>query len=267
MAQLGGARLRSSGLASAPQRDLAHCEPACADWPLIPNRLRRPSPLPPLAIGYERDGCWKRMLSAVPTWRRFFCLSSADKVRSDPQGGGRRRCGREYRRLLGVRGRQGALVYSFESEPSNFSLLCSQCSSFRRNVQAQVTVVKKQRRALSANFPFPFPCTTRGATRVRSSSIAFSLRRGSRAMRGSDRVDLLKLDVEGGELEKFSMAPQRLSQRSARSDWSITTDGLTQILSVASRRWTEHLDERGFSRTFVRPTSHSSGIAWHRQRL
>jgi len=155
---------------------------------------------------------------------------------------------------------QGARVYSFEPEPSNYQLLARNVPASVATFELAVTGREEQRRLwlrTTSSHSMHEQRASEGSILVDCVSLGGALERCE-----VDRVDLLKVDVEGGEFEILygdadaltAVSEIRLEyhHRAADSDPRHRLDALD-----------DHLEEHGFSRTLLRPTSHNSGIAWY----
>ncbi len=157
---------------------------------------------------------------------------------------------------------QGARVYSFEPESSNYKLL-------RRNVPQSVETFRlavtgrTERRRLfvrtSPSHSLYERSPKEGSAIVNCVSLAAAFDRCE-----LDEIDILKLDVEGGEYEILYAASEVLSAvREIRMEYHHfvgDTDPRRRIEELHS-----YLVGLGFSKTLLRPISPISGIAWFRR--
>jgi FkbM family methyltransferase len=156
---------------------------------------------------------------------------------------------------------QGAQVYSFEPEPSNYRLLLRNVPASVKTFEVAVTS-RVERRGLymrsSPSHSFHERRAAKGSVMVECVSLGTAI-----AQCELDEVDLLKLDVEGSEFEILYSAPDALSAvNEIRMEYHQFM-GDTAPWRIEELR--AYLAELGFSNTSWHPSGRSSGIAWFRR--
>jgi FkbM family methyltransferase len=156
---------------------------------------------------------------------------------------------------------QGAHVYSFEPEPSNYSLLLRNVPPSVKTFEAAVTG-RVERRSL---FVRSSPAHSLYDPRSEEDSLMVDCVSLGAAMEGCGlhEVDLLKLDAEGSEYEILYGGAEALSAvKEIRMEYHHLTgtppDWRIEGLQV-------YLGELGFSRTLLRPINEACGTAWFRR--
>jgi FkbM family methyltransferase len=148
---------------------------------------------------------------------------------------------------------RGCEVYAFEPEPSNFELLRVNAPEAEAYPFA-VTRTGGRRKLYVRDSPSHslYPRGPEPAVEIESISLADVMNR-------LERVDLLKLDIEGGEYEVLYGA-QLERVREIRMEYHHFADNPDPQLRFDALR--RYLENTGFALVLHRPISQMSGIAW-----
>jgi FkbM family methyltransferase len=154
---------------------------------------------------------------------------------------------------------QGARVYSFEPEPSNYQLLLRNVPRSVRTFHVAVTARAERRRL----FVRSSPTHSLYEQRARESSLPVECISLEAAIRRCDldTVDVLKLDVEGSEYEILYSAPDALSAvNEIRMEYHEVPGAIPSSWRIEELR--RYLGGLGFTPFVFRRMTHTSGIAW-----
>lgn len=158
---------------------------------------------------------------------------------------------------------QGACVYSFEPEPANYRLLVRNVPPGVKTFDVALADRVERRRLFVRSSPSHSLYERSGdeeSVVVEGISLAAAIERC-----GLNEIDLLKLDVEGGEFEILYGASEALSAvKEIRMEYH-------HHVGRADSRWRieelqAYLARFGYARTLLRPMTSTSGIAWFRRR-
>jgi FkbM family methyltransferase len=157
----------------------------------------------------------------------------------------------------------GAQVYSFEPEPSNYRLLLRNVPPAVKTFEVALTDRVERRRLFVRSSP-SHSLYERGAEH--GSVVVDCLSLGAAIERcGLPEVDLLKLDVEGGEYEILYGASDALSAvNEIRMEYHHFAGRTAPGWRIEELQ--AYLAGLGFSNSLLRPTTGTSGIAWFRRR-
>jgi FkbM family methyltransferase len=108
-----------------------------------------------------------------------------------------------------------ARILSIEPEPANFQMLKRNCAGLR-NVTLMQAAIWPEKAALrfenSETEPWAFSVTDAGSDKAGSSVDAITMEEVLQHL-GADQIDLLKVDIEGSELQLFSRGAERWIDR------------------------------------------------------